>query len=192
MRAHDHDAHDAARAAARRPDRHHRLDEVAGRELAHGGELLAGSALSQLALVDLSGREVAEDRILDVDQLLALRAEDGDGAEPEPVLLLDQVRRQRLAPVVGQHPFAIDDATDLLGVAQRGALEIAVVRLRHRQGLIERALDLRLEPALDRLVDEVGGDEEDQRRRDEREREKRQHELGLELGADHLLAPLEP
>ena len=192
MRAHDHDAHDAALAAARRPDRHDRLDEVARRELAHRRELLAGSALTQLGLVDLPRRQVAQDGILDVHQLLALGAEHRDRAQPQPILLLDHVGGQRFAPVVGEQPLAIDDTADLLRVTQRRALEIAVVGLRDREGLIERALDLRLEPPLDRFVDEVGGDQEDERRGDEREREKRQHELRLELGADHLLAPLEP
>src|SRR4029450_2157532 len=155
-------------------------------------ELLPGGALAQLVLVDLPGGQVAEDRILDVDQLLALGSEHSDRAQPQPVLLLDEGGRQSLAPVVGGAPLAVCDAADLLRVTQRGALEIAVVGLRDREGLIERALDLRLEPSLDGLVDEVGGDQEDQGRGDERERQKRQHELGLELGADDLLAPLEP
>src|SRR3989441_11138195 len=192
VRTDDDHAHDAALRAARRPNRDHRLDEIAGRELAHRGELLSGGALAQLALVELTRREIAEDRILDVDQLLALRPQDGDRAEPEPVLLLDEVGGQRLAPRVGQESVAIDHAADVLGVPERRTLEVAVVGLRHRERLVQRALDLRLEPPLDRLGDEVGGNEEDQRGRDEGQREKRHHQLGLELGADHVLAPLEP
>ena len=192
VRADHHDAHDGALSAACRPDRDDRLDEVAGRQLADGGELLPGGALAQLRLVHLARCQVAEDRILDVHELLALGAEDGDRAQSEPVLLLDEIRRQRFAPVFGQEPLAIDHAADQLRVTQRRALEVAIVGLRHRERLIERALHLRLEPPLDRLVDKVGRDQEDQGRGDERERQERQHELRLELGADHLLAPLEP
>src|SRR4030095_939607 len=130
--------------------------------LAYCRELLAGGALAQLVLVDLPGGQVAEDRILDVDQLLALGSEHGDRAQPQPILLLDEVGRQSLAPVVGEEPLAIHDAADLLRVTQRRALEIAVVGLRDREGLIERALDLRLEPSLDGLVDESWGDQEKQ------------------------------
>ncbi len=192
FRADDHDAHDAALGAVRRPDRDDGLDEVAGCELAHRGELLSGGALAQLVLVHVPRREIAQDRILDMDQLLPLRPEDGDRADPEPVLLLDEVGRQRLAPCVSEESIAIDHAADVLGVTERRALEVAVVGLRHRERLVQRALDLRLEPPLDRLGDEVRGNEEDERRRDEGEREKRQHQLRLELGADHVLAPLEP
>ena len=192
MGAHDHHADHAALAAPRHPDRHHRLDEVAGGELAHRGELLPGDALPQLVLVDVARREIAEDGVLHVDQLLALRAEDGDRADPEPVLLLDEVGGQRLPARLGEEPVAIDHAADVLGVAQRRALEVRVVRLRHRQRLIQRPLHLGLEPSLDRVGDEVRRDQEDQHRRDERQREERQHQLRLELGADHLLAPLEP
>jgi len=118
--------------------------------------------------------------------------QDGDRAEPEPVLLLDEVGGQRLAPRVGQESVAIDHAADVLGVPERRTLEVAVVGLRHRERLVQRALDLRLEPPLDRLGDEVGGNEEDERRRNEGECEKRQQQLRLELGTDHVLAPLEP
>jgi len=190
--AHHHHADHVALAALRHPDRHDRLDEVAGGELAHGGELLPGDALPQLVLVDILRREVAEDRVLHVDQLLARRAEDGDGADPEPVLLLDEVGGQRLPPRLGEEPVAIDHTADVLGVPQGRALEIRVVRLRHRQGLIQRLLHLGLEPPLDRFGDEVRRDQEDQHRGDEGQREERHHQLRLELGADHLLAPLEP
>jgi hypothetical protein len=80
----------------------------------------------------------------------------------------------------------------VLGVPQGRALEIRVVRLRHRQGLIQRLLHLGLEPPLDRFGDEVRRDQEDQHRGDDGQREERHHQLRLELGADHLLAPLEP
>ena len=79
-----------------------------------------------------------------------------------------------------------------LAVADGGALEIAVVRLRHRQRLIQRPLDLWLEPALDRLVDEVGGDDKDECGRRHRQHEKRQHELRSESCTDDLLLALEP
>ena len=99
MGAHDdHPDHAAALAGLRHPDRNDRLHEVAGGELAYRGELLPGDALPQLVLVDVPRREVAEDRVLDVDQLLPLRAEEGDRADPEPVLLLDEAGRQRLPP----------------------------------------------------------------------------------------------
>jgi hypothetical protein len=105
--------------------------------------------------------------------------------------LVGQVRRQRVATVVGQPALALDRARDVLAVAQRRALEVGVVRLRHRQRLVQRPLHLRLEPALDRLVDEIGRDDEDQDRRRHREREEGEHQLGLEARADDLLPPLE-
>ena len=79
----------------------------------------------------------------------------------------------------------------MLAVAQRRLLEVVVVGLRDRQRLVEGALDLRLEPALDRLVDEVGGDEEDENRGGHRQRQECEHQLRLEARADDLLSPLE-
>src|SRR6266478_3746340 len=52
-------------------------------------------AQTQLGLVDLPRRQVAQDGILDVHQLLALGAEHRDRAQPQPILLLDQVGGQR-------------------------------------------------------------------------------------------------
>ena len=53
-----HRAHHVAVAAARRPDRRHRLDEVAGGQLAHGRDLLAGQSPAQLVLAQIAGRQI--------------------------------------------------------------------------------------------------------------------------------------
>src|SRR5207245_3785503 len=96
----DHDdADDAGRGVAlRRPDRHEGLDEVPGLKLADRRHLLAGESVLELALVHVAGRNVAEHRILHVHELLTPRVEDRDRADPELLLLLDQVRRDGLAP----------------------------------------------------------------------------------------------
>src|SRR3989304_6042913 len=78
-----------------------------------------------------------------------------------------------------------------LAVAQRPVLHPLVEGLGDPHGLVERALDLELEPPLDRGVDEVRGDQEDQDRRRQREREKGDDELGLELRAEDLVPALE-
>jgi len=79
-----------------------------------------------------------------------------------------------------------------LSVAQTYYANLERTTLRHGQRLVERALDLRLEPALDRLVDEVRRDDEDQDGRRQRQRQEGQDQLRLELGPDQLLAALEP
>ena len=123
---------------------------------------------------------------------LRVAAEDRHGGEPELLLLLEEPGGQLIAAIVGQQPFPLDDARQVPRVTERGRFQVVVVGLRHDEGLIERALDLGLEPALDRPVDEIGRDDEDQDRRQERQRQEPEHELGLELRADDLLAPFEP
>ena len=177
---------------ARGPDRHRRLDDVAGGDLTHGGNLLAGQAALQLVLVDVLGRQVGEQRIPYVHELLSLRAEHRHRADPETFLLLDEEGAQALASVRGEEPVAVDHTPEVSAVAERRPLEVAVVRLRHGQRLVERALHLGLEPPLDRLVDEVRRDHEDQDRRRQRERQEREDQLRLELRPDHVLPALEP
>src|SRR5581483_5364506 len=156
-----------------------------------GGDLLAAEAPLELRLVELAGGEVAEDRVLDVDQLLSLRVEDGERAEREQVLLFHERGGQRLPAIVGQQVVAVDQARDVLAVAQRRLLEVRGVGLGDRERLVQRPLHLRLEPPLDRLVDEVGRDDEDQDRGCDRQRQEGQDELGLEARADDLLAAFE-
>ena len=96
--------------------------------------------------------------------------QDGDGADARAGPAARPGRRP--APRGGPRPAARRGRS-------RGAMcwpwrsavrsRFAVVGLGDRQRLVERALHLRLEPALDRLVDEVGGDEEDQRGRRHRQ-----------------------
>ena len=93
--------------------------------------------------------------------------------------------------VLRQQALALDRAGDVLAVAQRRALEVRVIRLGDRERLVERPLHLRLEPALDGLIDEVGRDDEDQERRRHRQRQEREDQLGLEARPDDLLPPLE-
>src|SRR6185436_10247503 len=116
--------HHLALAGAPGPDRRDALDEIPGRELADGGDLLAAEAPLELRLVELAGGEVAEDRVLDVDQLLSLRVEDGERAEREQVLLFHEKGGQRLPAIVGQQVVAVDQARDVLAVAQRRLLEV--------------------------------------------------------------------
>src|SRR4029453_11227547 len=187
-----HCAHHVPLPAARGPDGRHRLDEIAAGQLANRRDLLAGQAPAQLVLAQIAGGQIAEDGVLDVDQLLAGAVQDGDGADAQQVLLLDQEGSQHPAALLGQQVIAVDHAADVLPVADRGALQIRVVRLGDRQGLIERTLHLRLEPPLDRLVDEVGGDDEDPRGGRPRQHQECQNELGPETSAEHVLLALEP
>src|SRR5262249_14656897 len=55
----------------------------------------------------------------------------------------------------------------------------------------QRALDLHVEPALERLRDEAAGGEEKNQRRDERKRHEREHEAHAEPRAENALFPLE-
>ena len=171
--------------------RHHGLDHVAVVQLVDGGDLLARERLPHVLVVGLAGRHRGEHRVLDVHQLLPVAVEDGDGGDAEALLLLGQVAGQRLALALGEEPVALDHAAHVAPVAQRGGLEALVVGLRHLHGLVERLLDLRLEPALDGGGDEVGRDEEDQDAGHQRQGQEGEDELGLELGADDLLPPLE-
>src|SRR5262249_40232875 len=191
VRAHDDRADHVPLAPAYRPDRRDRLDQIARRQLADGGDLLTRQPALELHLAELPRGHVAERWILDVDDLAAARVENGQRADRQEVLLLDQEGGERVAAILVEEVLAVDHARDVLAVAQRRALEVGVIRLRHRQRLVERALHLRLEPALDRLVDEIRRDEEDQNRRRHREREERQDELGLEPRADDFLPALE-
>ena len=74
-----HRAHHVTRAAARRPDGHDRLDQVAVVELAHGGDLLAGQAAAQLApRSDRGSGRSARMGSLTWHELLAAGVEHGD------------------------------------------------------------------------------------------------------------------
>src|SRR5437867_128408 len=188
----DHDGADHAPVRVAADDGHDGLDEITRAQLPDRGDSLAAQPEPQLALVDVAGRQVGEAGVLHVHQFLATRREDRQGGEAELLLLLDEVRGQRLSPRLTQQAVAVDDAGDVLSVAERGGLEVLVVGLRNGEGLLERPLDLGLEPALDRLVDEVRRDDEDQDGRRQRQRQEGQHQLRLELGSDELLAALEP
>src|SRR2546422_11734690 len=74
---------------------------------------------SELALVHVAGRNVAEHRILHVHELLTPRVEDRDRADPELLLLLDQVRREGLAPALAEEALAVDHAADALRVPEQ-------------------------------------------------------------------------
>src|SRR5207245_9699849 len=99
------------RAAGLRPDGHEGLDEVPGRQLADGRDLLAGEPALELALVHVAGLEVAEHGVLDVYELLPLRVEDGERADPELLLMLDQVCRESLAQEHAEEPVAVVTAS---------------------------------------------------------------------------------
>jgi hypothetical protein len=185
---HHHCGHHRLLAIAHR---HHGLDHVAVVQLVDGGDLLAGERLLDVLAVGLAGGDPGQHRVLDVHQLLPVAIEDGDGGHPEPILLLGQVAGQRLALGLGEESVALDHAAHVAAVAQRGGLEALIVRLRHLHRLVERLLDLRLEPPFDGGGDEVGGDEEDQDARHQGQGQEGEDELGLEPGADDLLAPLE-
>src|SRR5207249_9486992 len=100
-------------------DRRDRLDQVPRGQLADGGDFLPGEAALELHLAQLARGEVAEDRILDVDELLAPAVEDGQRADRQQSLLLGQVGGERLAAVLGQAALAVGRARDVLAVAQR-------------------------------------------------------------------------
>jgi hypothetical protein len=77
-------------------------------------------------------------------------------------------------------------------VPDRLVLDALVEGLGHPHRLVEGALDLDLEPPLDRRVDQVRRDQEDEDGRRQREREERGDQLGLEPRAQDLVTPLEP
>ena len=189
----DHGADHVATGLARRhrPHRGDGLDEVAGLDLPYRRHLLAVEALAHQPRADLRGGQVAEDRVLDVHEVVAAGVEDGQRAEAELLLLLDEVGRQRHAPVLGEQAVAGDRPGHVLAVPERRRLQVLVVRLRHGQRLVERALDLGLEPALDRGVDEVRRDDEDQDRGRQRQEQEREDQLGLKPRPDDLLTALE-
>src|SRR5207247_1306204 len=93
---------------------------------------------------------------------------------------------------LGEEPVVLDDTAHVATVTEGGALERLVVGLRDLERLVERALHLRLEPALDGGRDEVGGDDEDEDARRESQEQEGQDQLGLEARPDHLLPALEP
>src|SRR2546425_3367957 len=93
--------------------------------------------------------------------------------------------------VLGEQAVAGDRPSHVLAVPERRRLQVLVVRLRHGQRLVERALDLGLEPALDRGVDEVRRDDENQDRGRQRQEQEREDQLGLKPRPDDLLTALE-
>src|SRR5207237_5542695 len=114
VRPHDHGADDLAVAAAPGPDRGHRLDEVAGGELADRGDLLAAEPAPERRRPELARGEVTDDRIPDVQELPALRVEDGQRADRQELLLLGEEGGERLAAVLAEQALAIDGAGDVL------------------------------------------------------------------------------
>src|SRR5262249_34369439 len=188
----DHDGADHAPICVAADDGDDGLDEVARGQLPYRRDGLPAQSEQELTLVDVARGQVGETRVLDVDELLAARSEHRQRGQPELLLLFDQVGGQGLSPGFAEQAVTVDHARHVLSVAERRGLEILVVGLRHGQRLVERALDLRLEPALDRLVDEVRRDDEDQDGPRQRQRQEGQDQLRLELGPDQLLAALEP
>ena len=171
---------------------HHPLDEVAGRDLAPRGELPSGERHADLLRVDGGLEGGDQDGVVHVHDLVAGRAVEGDAGQPVLLGLLLEELDQVLAPVVGEEPLAGQRPGDVLPVPDRLVLDALVERLGHPHRLVERALDLDLEPPLDRRVDEVGRDQEDEDRRRQRQRQERGDQLGLEPGAQDLVAALEP
>jgi len=83
---------------------------------------------------------------------VAAGVEDGQRAEAELLLLLDEVGRQRHAPVLASRPSRAI-ARPRAGRAGAPSLQVLVVRLRHGQRLVERALDLGLnQPSIEVLM----------------------------------------
>src|SRR5205823_14880795 len=84
----------------------------------------------------------------------------------DEALALPSEESARIALRTQQIIAAESGAADLIDPLGGGyALEALTDQLEEKAIVVERALDLRLEPALDRLVDEVRRDEEDQRGR---------------------------
>ena len=172
-------------------DRHDGLDHVALVQLVDGGQFLPGEGLPELLPVDRAREHGGEPGVLGVDHAHPAAIEDRDGGEPQALLLTVQVGGQHGALGEAHEALAGDDVGHVARVAQDHGLLPLVERLSDLEGLVEGLLDLRLEPPLDRGVDEVGGDDEDQDGRREGQRQESQDELGLEAGAQHLLLSLE-
>ena len=126
-----------------------------------------------------------------MSDLAAVPADHRDGREPDLILVLREVCDERVPPVAREEPVALDHTRDVVRLAQRARLEVAVVRLRDGEGLVEGPLHLRLEPSFDRAADEVRRDDEDHDGRCHGEDEEREDELRLEFRAEHLVAALE-
>ena len=168
-----------------------RLDHVPVLDLLDRRHLLPGEPRPELVLRAEARGRPGQGRVDDVDDLRPLARVHGDGGHPEALPLIAQVAGQHLAVGRSEQALPLDGAGDEPRVAEGGALERLVVRLGDLEGVVEGPLHLRLEPALDRRVDEVGGDDEDQDAGGEGQREKGEHQLGLEPRAQHPLPPLE-
>ena len=151
----------------------------------------ASPCLSCSLFTDFVGTLGADRRVPGVHDQHAAAVEDRDGGEPEPLLLAGDVRLQHRPLVRGHEALAREHVGHVARVAQGHGLLALIVRLRDLEGLVERPLHLRLEPAFDGRVDEVRRDDEDEDGRRQRERQEGEDKLGLEPRAQDLLPPLE-
>ena len=119
------------------------------------------------------------------------RAEDLDHAEVVGALLgLDQARRARRGSPRAAGRCAVTCSAIRPAVHQRALRRPLVVALGHLAALLERAVDLHAEPAVDRLRDDHRRDREEQRRRDERDQHEGGHELEIQVRAERAAAAL--